>query len=210
LLSFHNTPNHLSIQKAPVTSKHKARYREPVWKNVKQQTKINKGIDKEYRDWLLDSGSLTAKLLKKSGGEFRVSVLTQSISPILLSERRILNIPNRQWAMIREVVLYGNNTPWVYARTVVPLSTLQGPLRRLHYLGDKPLGEQLFTDPSMERGNMQIAQFASSHIPQEVMSRQLNNQPWDSTWGRRSVFRLSSQPLLVSEVFLPSLMDGNI
>ena len=210
MLSFHNTPNHLSIQKAPVTSKHKARYREPVWKNAKQQTKINKGIDKEYRDWLLDSGSLTAKLLKKSGGEFLVSVLTQSISPILLSERRILNIPNRQWAMIREVVLYGNNTPWVYARTVVPLSTLQGPLRRLHYLGDKPLGEQLFTDPSMERGNMQVAQFASSHIPQEVMSRQLNNQAWDSTWGRRSVFRLSSQPLLVSEVFLPSLMDGNI
>jgi chorismate lyase len=205
LLSFHNTPNHLTIQKALVASKHKARYREPVWKDVKQQQEISK----DYKNWLLDSGSLTAKLIKKSGGDFHVSVLKQSICPILLSEKHILNTPHRQWAMVREVVLYGNNIAWVYARTIVPLSTLQGPLRRLHYLGAKPLGDQLFTDPSMEREEIQVAQFALSHIPHEIISQQPNHQLWEATWGRRSVFRLSSQPLLVSEIFLPSLIDKN-
>ncbi len=170
-----------------------------MWKDCQQQ----RGIGKEYQHWLLDCGSLTAKLIKKSGGEFRVSVLKQSICPIPLSEKRLLGIPNSQWAMVREVILYGNNTPWIYARTAVPLSTLKGPLRRLHYLGDKPLGEQLFTDPSMQRSNMQVAQFLPSQIPHQEQIANNNEGP---TWGRRSVFHLSSQPLLVSEVFLPSLI----
>jgi chorismate--pyruvate lyase len=203
LLSFHNTHNHLSVEQTSLAEKFTARYKEPVWRDIQQRPMI----DKEYLHWLLDSGSLTAKLIQKSEGNFRVSVLKQSICSIPLSERLILGIPNGQWAMVREVVLFGNDTPWVYARTAVPLSTLQGPLRRLHYLGNKPLGEQLFTDPSMRRGSMQVAQFFPSQIPQHIYQEQLNNKRWGSTWGRRSVFRLSSQPLLVSEVFLPSLID---
>lgn len=202
MLSFPNAHNHLSSQQTPLAGKYKAHYSEPVWRDVNQQQVIGK----EYQDWLLDSGSLTAKLIKKSKGEFRVSVLKQSICAITLSEKQILGIPNRQWAMIREVVLYGNNTPWVYARTAVPLSTLQGPLRRLYYLGNKPLGEQLFTDPSMQRGNMQVAQFLPSQIPLYIYQKQRAGNNEGATWGRRSVFRLSSQPLLVSEVFLPALI----
>jgi chorismate--pyruvate lyase len=202
LLSFHNTHHHLSAEQTPLAENFTARYKEPVWRDIQQRPII----DKEYLHWLLDSGSLTAKLIQKSGGKFRVSVLKQSICSIPLSERHILSIPNGQWAMVREVILYGNNTPWVYARTAVPLSTLQGPLRRLHYLGNKPLGEQLFTDPSMRRGSMQVAQFVPSQIPQHIYQEPLDNNKRASTWGRRSVFRLSSQPLLVSEVFLPALI----
>jgi chorismate--pyruvate lyase len=174
---------------------------EPRWRTVAQQRHC---IEANYLHWLMDSGSLTKKLVQKANGNFRVSVLSQSIRPVLLSEQRVLLIPHRQWALIREVVLYGNNSPWVYARTAIPLNTLKGSLRRLHYLGNKPLGEQLFTDPSMQRGKLQIAKFLPSHLP--PLTQKISLPPQQSTWGRRSVFCLSSQPLLVSEVFLPSLV----
>ncbi|MFT7387791.1 MAG: chorismate--pyruvate lyase [Candidatus Endobugula sp.] len=175
--------------------------KEPRWKTVSQQ---RHGIDSHYLHWLTDEGSLTKKLVQKANGDFRVSVLCQSIRPVLPSEQHVLLIPHRQWAMIREVVLYGKNVPWVYARTAIPLSTLKGSLRRLHYLGNQPLGEQLFADPSMQRGKLQIAQFLPSHIP--LVAQEITKKFQQSTWGRRSVFCLSSQPMLVSEVFLPSLI----
>lgn len=204
MLSFYTHLNRLpNQQRSCLGETYYVRHPEPVWRDIKQK---RLAISQEYKHWLLDNGSLTAKLKQRSSGKFRVSVIKQSICPIPLSERRILSIPNGQWAMTREVVLYGNNIPWVYARTVVPLSTLKGPLRRLHYLGNKPLGEQLFTDPSMQRDNMQAALFLPSQVPQDLYQAQTSSKINASTWGRRSVFRLSSQPLLVSEVFLPSLI----
>ena len=189
----------LAINQRPITRMPTSK--EPLWRTVAQQRHC---IEANYLHWLMDSGSLTKKLVQKANGNFRVSVLNQSIRPVLRSEQHALLIPHRQWALIREVILYGNNVPWVYARTAIPLTTLKGSLRRLHYLGNKPLGEQLFTDPSMLRGELQIAKFLPSHLPGTAKKTLLS--PWQSTWGRRSVFCLSSQPLLVSEVLLPSLI----
>jgi chorismate--pyruvate lyase len=153
-----------------------------------------------HPSWLLDTCSLTQKLLKKSHGDFSVELVQQNIRPVLFSEKKALSIPHRQWALVREVILYGKKSPWVYARTVIPLSTLDGSLRRLHYLVNKPLGEQLFTDPTMQREPVEVAQFSPLWLPPKLHIH-------TPTWGRRSVFRLSNKPLLVSEVFLPALFQ---
>jgi chorismate--pyruvate lyase len=150
--------------------------------------------------WLVDKGSLTQKLIQKSQGDFYVGVIQQRIQNVPLTERRALNIPEGHWAVIREVILYGQQTPWVYARTIIPLTTLQGSLRRLHYLGNKPLGEQLFSDPSMRREPMEIALLTPQQLPHTLAIS-------SPVWGRRSVFRLSNKPLLVSEVFLPAIFQ---
>ena len=160
---------------------------------------INKKL---LNSWLLDKGSLTQKLIEKSRNNFHVEVIQQSIQAITFSEKRALEISQRQWAVSREVILYGNDTPWVYARTIIPLSTLRGRLRQLYYLGNKPLGEALFNDPSMQRGPVEIAKFHYQQLPSMLNI----SKP---TWGRRSIFRLSDKPLLVSEVFLPALLNDN-
>jgi chorismate--pyruvate lyase len=150
--------------------------------------------------WLLDKGSLTQKLIEKSQGDFYVEVIQQQIQKVPLTERKALGIPQGHWAVIREVILYGQQTPWIYARTIIPLTTLQGSLRRLHYLGNKPLGEQLFRDPSMRREPMEIASLTPQQLPRTLALS-------SPVWGRRSVFRLSDKPLLVSEVFLPAVFQ---
>lgn len=167
---------------------------------------ISHGIDSQYTEWLLDKGSLTQKLIDKSHGKFTIQVLDQSIKAVPFSEKKALAIPHRQWAVIREVILYGNDDPWVYARTVIPLSTLRGPLRRLHFLGNQSLGGQLFSNPTMRREPVEVALLAPDYFSQTSLHKarkKIHNMTL--VWGRRSVFRVFNKPLLVSEMFLPDL-----
>ncbi len=172
----------------------------PKWR---QATRNTIPVTPQELTWLLDDGSLTQKLVALSAGDFRVEVLRQSIRKVPFSERMALHIPLNQWAVIREVILYGQGQAWVYAHTVIPLTTLHGPLRRLHYLGNKSLGEQLFTDPTMKRGAIEIAQLSPQSLPELLALT-------SPVWGRRSVFRLSEKPLLVSEIFLPELLNHTL
>ena len=173
-----------------------------VWRRPQH---IQQAIPPVFTAWLLDTSSLTQRLMAKSQGQLQVEVLQASIQRPHPSEWQALGIPCRQWAMVREVILSGRGVPWVYARTVIPLSTLHGPLRRLHYLGNKPLGEQLFADPSMRREPVEIAQLDAAQLPQTLCHH--SPEACHKTWGRRSIFRVSNKPLLVSEVFLAQLFN---
>lgn len=155
------------------------------------------------REWLLDPGSLTQRLVDACDGQFRVEVLSQGYGRPERNEARLLRMRIGQRALIREVRLYCGDEPWVFARTVIPHRTLSGPRRRLLFLGNKPLGAVLFADPSMRRDEMQISCIRPDH---ELHRHALGSGKGSSEpiWGRRSVFYLNEQPLLVSEVFLPS------
>lgn len=146
----------------------------------------------QWRHWLTDRGSLTQRLVKRSKGNFHVEVVRQYWGVPVLSERKALNMRCRERALIREVRLMGNNTAWVYARSIIPASTLTGRQRILAQMGTKPLGQMLFNDPTMQREPLQIG------------CLQLPNN--EHAWARRSIFRLENKPLLVCEVFLPSLL----
>ena len=158
-----------------------------------------------WRRWLLDRGSLTQHLRAISGGSFRVLVLQQQMKRPQASERVLLQIPNRGLALVREVLLYGNDQPWVFARSVLPLSTLSGGRRRLRKLDNRPLGALLFTDPTLRRGAMQISRVNSGRLPLSARPSDLDAM----LWGRRSVFYLKARPLLVSEIFLPGFCPDN-
>lgn len=152
--------------------------------------------------WLVDSASLTAKLLALSERHFRVEILRQVMAYPSLSERLVLGLDQRRLALIREVVLYGFDQPWVFARSVLPLSSLTGSLRRLRKQGSRPLGAFLFSQPHLVRGPIALAAINAHHgyVPAGLLKP-------DLVWGRRSVFSLTGKPLLVSEVFLHDLVQ---
>ena len=126
----------------------------------------------------------------------------------MLSEARALKVRNSQLAMVRQVRLYCDDEPWVFARTIIPLSTLRGRQRRLAHLGSKPLGAVLFADPHMQRSPLEIVRISPG---QRLFHRALGSSSThcDAIWGRRSVFYLDQRPLLVSEIFLPDLPADN-
>ncbi len=122
----------------------------------------------------------------------------------LYSEGMLLGMRRGENAIIREVELLIDGVPWVFARTVIPASSLRGPAKRLTMLGTKPLGEVLFAEPHTERVVMEIASLHSRHNLFNKAIRSLDVQP-ERLWGRRTLFNLAGSPLLVNELFLPTL-----
>ena len=166
---------------------------------------LNGEIPQPVAAWLLDPGSLTARLKQACGDGFRVRLLEQTRTVPLPDEAMALGMRHGVAGLVREVHLTCHNTPWVYARTIIPPQTLRGPRRRLAHLGSRPLGAYLFADPRLERGPMEIARVPRGHLIWDHAASILDDPP-TALWGRRSVFRLKGRPLLVCEFFLPPLV----
>ena len=159
------------------------------------QQPLNTHVPYVWRRWLRDSGSLTKHLIQASQGHFSVDSPAPRCALPNVAESKALAIPQRQLAVIREVKLKGCGNVWVYARTVIPVSSLKGRLRQLHHIGNRSLGSILFSDRTMRRGPIEVCK--------------LTDDTLGELFARRSLFFLSGHPLLVSEVFLPALLQVN-
>ena len=157
--------------------------------------------------WLFHDDSLTARLVAGCTGEFRVEVLRQRYARGQLNEARLLGIPPCQVALLREVYLYCGNERVVYARSIIPLKTLTGKQTRLAHLRNRPLGGFLFSCPSMQRGQVQLAAIRCGD-PVYVRAMPAQDTNGKDLWGRRSVFRLNGKPLIVAEIFLPTINNA--
>ena len=185
------------------TEQHFSQHREAHWQSYRRLPAY--AVPARWRHWLLDRGSLTQRLIAASNSQFRVRILAQGITKPRRTEAKALGIPHQQLAVVREVILYGNDQPWVYARSVLPLSSLTGRLTRLRKLDERPLGALLFADPSMRRGKLELASVQPSKV-----ALPLELGIFDTAlWGRRSVFYVAEKPLLVSEIFLPTFSPAN-
>jgi chorismate--pyruvate lyase len=177
---------------------------EPVWQSCRRLRR--RALPQQWRHWLLDHASLTRRLQRTCGDGFRVEVISQRMETPMLSEARALGRPPQEIALVRQVHLLCGDTPWVFARTVIPLPSLNGGLRRLAVLGNQPLGAVLFADPKLQRTPVEVARIDPRHRLYR-MSRGQRAAASRPIWGRRSVFRLHDNPLLVSEFFLPELQQ---
>lgn len=173
------------------------------WKNASDYS--SNGSSHEHLhdgllDWLLDPASLTARL-KTHCDEFRVEVLGQQITQCNAIEANE-DIAVGEEVLVREVVLFCDNKPQVFARSLLPLKSLTGEEQKLAELGSKSLGQVLFNNPNLIRKNIEIALFSPVSSLSLLVS-ELNLPFTQSLWGRRSVFVLKNKPIMVAEVFLP-------
>ena len=166
------------------------------------QSPIEFDLSKHLLTWLLETGSLTAKL-KLHSQSFRVEVLGQKIESCDESEANgFIKVGDK--VLVREVILYCDNVPQVFARSLLPLSTLTDDEEQLAELGSQPLGQVLFNNPSLERKNLEIACFDhNSSVAKLVNTLSSNGDDISKMWGRRSLFFIHNKPLMVAEVFLP-------
>lgn len=176
---------------------------EPVWRS--REMLLGHSVPNEIAPWLFEQGSLTRRILLHCNNKFRVEVLSQNWQRPMLNEALRLDAHPEHYALIREVLLYCGDTPWVFARSVLPHKTLTGPRRSLGKLGNRPLGEILFSDPGILRDALEIAEIKKNQRMFNCATQSLKHTP-DSVWGRRSVFYLHKKPLLVNEVFLPDIL----
>ncbi len=88
----------------------------------------------------------------------------------------------RVW--LREVMLFGDGVPWVFAQTLLPESGACSAAAGLTELGDEPIGPWLFA----RRTRRQSLQWRRDEC---------------GLYARRSMLLLEGSPLQISELFLP-------
>jgi chorismate--pyruvate lyase len=155
--------------------------------------------DAKLRNWLLDTGSLTERL-QAHCHDFQVQVLGQRQAEISLEEMAQLK-PNPQpvnaadW-QVREVILWGDGQPWVFARSIIPQALCAAELANL---GNQALGKLIFNDPRFARLPFEISHITEPQIIAQALQLSSNR----ALWGRRSVFKLDNLAMSVAEIFLP-------
>lgn len=157
-----------------------------------------------YRRWLIDNGSLTARL-QQGFADFAVKPINLKYAKPLRDEVALLQHKPQQRALIREVLLIGKKTPVVFAHSVLPSNALRGSWNKLGRLGNKPLGATLFANPKVKRTPLEYKKLSQKHPLFLRATQQISQKP-TFLWARRSVFSLNCANILVTEVFLPQIL----
>jgi chorismate--pyruvate lyase len=139
------------------------------------------------RSWLTDTGLLTARMRSFCANNFRLEVLEDDATLATDTLRRVL--------------LCCAELPCIYAETFLPATT-RAAHPWLSGLGSEPLGEALQSRPDVSRGNFEFALLAPPQLPVEARASNAS-----ALWARRSVFTLGREPLTVTEIFLPGVIQ---
>lgn len=163
------------------------------------------GCGADLAPWLRDHGSLTQRIQQRCN-RFAVRNVHSGLARIALDESALLGIAAQQLAYAREVYLYADDQPVVFAHSVVAHEHLRGEWSAVRKLGSKPLGALLFAHPLVERKPLHYKFLRSSHPLYRRAVAELRDPP-QRLWARRSLFLLHDAPLLVTEVFLPEILN---
>lgn len=153
--------------------------------------------------WLLETGSLTRRLQSACDGGFALHVLAESDIDLPADVARLLDVHDGSAARRRDVHLACAGVPCIYALSLIPECTLRGNGSYLAGLGERPLGDALFSDPGLERSAIEVTCLQ----PGDPLHARITAGARQPVWGRRSVFHTGGSPLLVSEYFLPGLQQ---
>jgi chorismate lyase len=163
----------------------------------------------ELQLWLIDNGSLTARLQQRFS-KFAVVPLSVKYAKLIQDEVALLRQSDCQIALIREVLLMGDHQPVVFAHSVLPRASLRGAWSGLGRLGKKPLGATLFANPKVKRTPLSYKKLTPNHVLYQHATQHLAQMPEvrkpPYLWARRSIFSLSCANIMVTEVFLPQLL----
>ena len=149
------------------------------------------------RPWLLEANSMTRRL-RRYNHHLSVQLLGNRAVSLTVDEQALVAV-SATAGMCREVILHGDGGPAILGWTLFAEAALQGG--GLQDLGEQPLGERIFGEAPARRDHLQLACF------------EIASNPWcpaATVWGRRSRLFLGQWPLLVHELFLPSLSSHSL
>jgi chorismate lyase len=162
---------------------------------------------REMRGWLVDTASLTMKLVACSD-RFRVQRLSQQSEVCLADEFAEVALPCRRRVQAREVLLLCDGRPTVYAHTIVPLNATTSDWPFFGTLGERSLGSTLFGDPRVTRGSLQFARLRARHpLARRACAAIGADQTELPIFARRCLYQRRHGVLLVTELFLPAIAD---
>lgn len=159
---------------------------------------------KALKIWLLETGSLTAKI-RQTCPEMRVVVLSEKWQVPLAAERNKLGLKQSEHAWVRCVVLMCGEQPLIYARTVIPSCTQGNAWYALKQLGNRPLGEILFQLKTMQRTPFLLTKLplhSWPYLSEYLTAENLTKLTTKTSYARQSLFKQNGHSLLLTEAFI--------
>jgi chorismate--pyruvate lyase len=136
------------------------------------------------KSWLLEEGAITKRI--KLNYEFRLELIKDEISFVQEADKAFLGTKSSE-IKLREVILYADEDPIVFAQTLIPNTTIENGLSELGNIGNKPLGDILFEKDIFTKSDQVFAEFVFKS---------------NSFWGRKIKYTVKNEPFSVMEVFL--------
>jgi chorismate--pyruvate lyase len=174
--------------------------RDPYWQSLLAGSA-------EYTPWLRDHGSLTRRIQHRCE-QFEVRPAHNGLARVAFDEAALLGFPFDRYAFSREVLLCADSTPVVFAHSTCASQHLRGVWKSMLGLGNRSLGTLLFTHPLVKRHRLHFKALQPHH-PLYKSATVAQKDPPSRLWARRSLFTLHGAPLLVTEVFLPEILNLN-
>ncbi len=176
--------------------------REALWQE--NRPGLRHKLPLAVQSWAYEPGSLTQRLRDRYGNAVAVKILLQRWCTPFLSERRLMGLQEQRYHLVREVLLHAHGTPLILARTIIPETTIKAVNNKLAHLGNRPLGEIIFSYPKLERVAMDVCLVKPQTWTDTAL---IEADIQQELWGRRTVYGIAHHQMLVSEFFLPAILE---
>ena len=152
------------------------------WIRYEEMMKL---VNNDYiKSWLIENGPITKRI--SDNENFELNLIRDEIDEVDERDKKYLgNITGD--IKVREVILLGNKVPKVYAKSLIPVHTVEEGFSKLGSLGTKPLGDILFEKDIFNKVDVLYSTFKH-----EV----------NIFWGRKTKYLVKNLPFSVMEIFL--------
>ena len=145
---------------------------------------LDQVTNNSIKSWLIENGPITKRISAKE--DFELNLIRDEIGEVDEEDKKYLG-DTKGDIKVREVILLGNKTPKVYAKSLIPIRTIEKGFSKLGNLGNMPLGDILFEKDIFNKIDVLYSFFSyKSNI----------------FWGRKTKYLVKNLPFSVMEVFL--------
>ena len=152
------------------------------WINYKEMAE--QVSDEIIKSWLTENGPITKRI--SANEDFELNLIRDEIDEVNETDKKYLGDDIGE-IKVREVILFGNKVPKVYAKSLIPVKTIEKGFSKLGSLGTKPLGDILFEKDIFNKIDVIYSTF----------SNEIN-----IFWGRKTKYLVKDLPFSVMEIFL--------
>jgi chorismate--pyruvate lyase len=156
--------------------------------------------------WLRTRKSVTRQIEKQRHITLHVRMLHQGWDYPEHDEAILLGLTRKEKVWVREIHLIYAQQVFIYGRSLFTQHVRQHELNQFRQFNQRPLGYFLFSRAHLVRDPFVFAKLTPHHA---TYHRALHTLPLNPThlWARCSRLTLEQQPILLTEVFLPDLLQ---
>tara|TARA_B100000035_G_scaffold315481_1_gene336835 strand:- start:16663 stop:17214 length:552 start_codon:yes stop_codon:yes gene_type:complete len=154
--------------------------------------------------WIKNKSSLTDRIKKIADLKIKLVKNNHKNKNLLVSEKKFFPLYKEENIFLREVIIFANESPIMYARTVLPRKYLRGYWNNIKKLNTNSLSKIVYENPSIRRSNFSyLAPSLNNKIYKKINSFKIDDK--NLVIGRQSFFGYKRKNILLTEYFFEAI-----